>query len=118
MVIPVYATATAMLSQYQHCPSPGHFKAVKQVIKYLKGTASHDIQFYSSHNNILQSFLHFPVQSKQELMGISDTNWGAQDQYTPFQKISPLLSTSQDVSPVIYLVFMGQYISFSKDNLL
>ena len=78
-------TATALLSQYQHSPSPGHLQAAKYIVRYLKGTASHGIRFDSSNDNIMQSFLHFPNRTKQRLTGISDANWGAQDQSLSFQ---------------------------------
>ena len=81
---PDISTATALLSQYQHCPSPGHVKAAKHVIKYLKGSSSNGILFNSSHDDILQSFLQFPTKSKHRLTGVSDANWGAQDQSTTY----------------------------------
>ena len=77
---PDISTATALLSKYQNSPSPGHLQAAKHIIKYLKSTSTHGIRFTSSHDHILQSFLHFPDHRPRPLTGISDANWGAQDQ--------------------------------------
>ena len=81
---PDISTATALLSKYQNSPSPGHLQAAKHIIKYLKGSKSHGILFSSANDSVLQSFLHFPPNIKHKLAGISDANWGAQDQSTQF----------------------------------
>ena len=82
---PDIATATSILAQYQNTPSPGHLQSARYIVKYLKGTSSLGITFNSSHDNILQSFLQFPQHGKRTLAGISDGNWGAQDQSTSYK---------------------------------
>ena len=81
---PDISTAVALLSQYQNSPSPGHLKAAKHIVKYLKGTSSYGINFNSSQDNVLRSFLQFPTGHQQSLTGVSDANWGPQDQSTSF----------------------------------
>ena len=91
-------------------PSPGHIKAAKHIVKYLKGTSTHGIMFHSSHDKILQSFLQFPQPFKQHLTGISDANWGAQDQSTSYQSDSTLeLHKSRSISGAISYHSMDQY---------
>jgi len=79
---PDLATITNMLAKYQSCPSPGHLAAAKYAIKYLKGTIEYGVQFTSSDNIDLLSFVNFPIERKQ-LTGLSDANWGPQDQSIP-----------------------------------
>ena len=81
---PDISTATSILSKYQNSPSPGHIKAAKHIIRYLKGTSSYGITFNSNTDKLLQSFLHFHPPQHQKLTGISDANWGAQDQSTSY----------------------------------
>ena len=96
---PDIATATSILAKYQNSPLPGHLKAARHIVKYLKGTSTHGIVFHSSHDKILQSFLQFPQPFKQTLTGISDTNWGAQDQSTSFHSDTTLeLHKSRSIS--------------------
>ena len=95
---PDISTATSILAKYQNCPSHGHLQAAKYVVRYLKGTTSHGITFNSDSDHILQSFLHFPSH-KQKLTGISDANWGAQDQSTVYDSnITLELHKSRSIS--------------------
>ena len=96
---PDISTATSILAKYQNSPSPGHIKAAKYIIRYLKGTSSHGITFNSANDTILQSFLHFPSHHQHKLTGIADANWGAQDQSTSFDKNTTLeLHKSRSIS--------------------
>ena len=96
---PDIATATSILSQYQNSPSPGHLQSARHIVKYLKGTSTHGIIFRNTHDNILQSFLQFPQHSKRTLTGISDANWGAQDQSLSFNSTSEIdLHKSRSIS--------------------
>jgi hypothetical protein len=76
---PDIAVITNILAKYQNKPSPGHLDSAKHVIKYLKGTQDLGISFHSDVDTTLSSFLHFPLQSFK-LAGVSDANWGPQDQ--------------------------------------
>ena len=96
---PDISTATSILSQYQNSPSPGHIQAARHIIKYLKGTSTHGISFHSSNDYILRSFLHFPNHTSHKLTGISDANWGAQDQSLNHDKNTTLeLHKSRSIS--------------------
>ena len=96
---PDIATATSILSQYQNSPSPGHLQAARHIVKYLKGTSTLGIIFHNSRDDILQSFLQFPQNGKRTLTGISDANWGAQDQSLTFTSSPDLeLHKSRSIS--------------------
>ena len=96
---PDIATATSILSQYQNLPSHGYLQSARHIVKYLKGTSSLGITFNNSHDNILQSFFQFPHHCKRTLSGISDVNWGAQDQSTSYTSNSDLdLHKSRSIS--------------------
>ena len=61
------STATALLSQYQNSPSPGHLRAKKRIVKYLKGTSTHGITFHSDHLVILHFFYIFHIGTHKNL---------------------------------------------------
>ena len=73
------ATVTNILAQYNHNYSPGHIKAAKYVIRYLKGSSNLGIHFSSQNQTKLESFIQFPTDPK-ELQALTDANWGSQDQ--------------------------------------
>ena len=58
----MYLTATkldimhvvSLLSRFMHCANEVHFKAVKRVVRYIKGTLSYGIQFSRIENFELQ----------------------------------------------------------------
>ena len=79
---PDLATITNILAKHQNNPSPAHVNAAKFAIKYLKGTKEYGIVFDSNINSTITSFIHFPIKTKQ-ITGISDANWGPQDQSIP-----------------------------------
>jgi len=79
---PDLSTITTMLAKHQNKPNDSHIASAKHAIKYLKGTKSKGISFNSDTEEKLTSYLHFPVTSKK-LVGISDANWGPQDQSAP-----------------------------------
>ena len=77
---PDISVITSILAKYQSDPSPGHFDSAKYVLRYLLGTRTLGISFRSDIDPILSTFVHFPLPSKPTLTGISDSNWGSQDQ--------------------------------------
>ena len=79
---PDLSTITTMLAKHQNKPNDRHISSAKHAIKYLKGTKSRGITFNSDTENKLTSYLHFPVTSTT-MTGISDANWGPQDQSEP-----------------------------------
>ena len=79
---PDLTTITNMLAQYQANPSPQHIQYAKYVIRYIKGTKDHGIQFHSDKELKILSFLNFPIDNTK-LIGITDANWGPQDQSKP-----------------------------------
>jgi len=79
---PDLATITNMLAKHQNNPTDKHIASAKYAIKYLKGTKSRGITFDSETNDKLTSYVHFPISSSK-LTGISDANWGPQDQSKP-----------------------------------
>ena len=60
----MYLTATrldimhvvSLLSRFMHCANEVHFKAVKRVVRYIKGTLSYGIQFSHIENFKLQGY--------------------------------------------------------------
>jgi len=79
---PDLATITNILAQYQNCPTKRHITSAKFAIKYLKGTKSHGITFDSDKDLKLMAYLNFPLPS-DKITGITDANWGPQDQSVP-----------------------------------
>ena len=79
---PDLATITNLLAQHQNHPSDRHMVSAKFAIRYLMGTKSKGILFDSNSSSKLTSYLHFPVNSSK-VTGISDANWGPQDQSKP-----------------------------------
>jgi len=79
---PDLSTITNMLARHQNDPNDKHISSAKHAIKYLKGTKSRGIMFNSNTEDKLTSYLHFPVTSPK-IQGISDANWGPQDQSIP-----------------------------------
>ena len=79
---PDLSTITNMLARHQNDPNDKHISSAKHAIKYLKGTKTRGITFNSNTEEKLTSYLHFPVTS-QKVQGISDANWGPQDQSIP-----------------------------------
>ena len=79
---PDLSTITNILAQHQGHPTDKHIASAKYAIKYLKGTKSKGIIFDSDQQAQLSSFVHFPIHH-DKLTGISDANWGPQDQSVP-----------------------------------
>jgi len=71
-----------MLATHQHKPTDSHILSAKHAIKYLKGTKNSGISFNSNTEDKLTSYLYFPV-TLSKIQGISEGNWGPQDQSTP-----------------------------------
>ena len=82
---PDLATITNILAKYQNKPTTRIIDSAKYVIKYLKGTKNHGISFSSDSKTDITSSLHFPVDPNDthKIVGITDANWGPQDQSTP-----------------------------------
>jgi hypothetical protein len=74
---PDLATAVSLLAQHQSNPSPGHLEAARYATRYLANTKNLGIYFTSCKRSMLESFLHFPIPD--QVMSISDANWGPQD---------------------------------------
>ena len=79
---PDIATITNLLAKHTANPSIGHLNHVKHVIRYLKGTKSKGIQFTTSPNSTLESFVKFPLDPTK-VTSLCDANWGPQDQSKP-----------------------------------
>ncbi len=75
---PDLSTIVSMLAQHQSNPSPGHMAAAHYATKYLAHTKTLGISFSSEKRELLQSFLHFPVNSSS-ILSMSDADWGPQD---------------------------------------
>ena len=76
---PDLATITNILASYQNSITDRHLTSARYAIRYLKSTKSKGIVFDSQARDKLTSYLHFPIQSSS-VTGISDANWGPQDQ--------------------------------------
>jgi hypothetical protein len=74
---PDLATVVSLLAQHQSNPSPGHLEAARYATRYLANTKNLGIYFTSRKRSTLESFLHFPIPD--QVMSMSDANWGPQD---------------------------------------
>ena len=79
---PDLSTITNLIAQYNSKCIPGHIESAKHVIRYLKGTSNLGMKFSSRAINKIESFVQFPLDP-DELTGITDANWGPQDQSVP-----------------------------------
>ena len=75
--------ATKLLSQYNSCPSIGHMKAAKNVLRYLKGTASNGIWFTQNDDRLAGNVGIPDAVDPNELIVTSDSCWGPQDASIP-----------------------------------
>jgi hypothetical protein len=97
---PDLSTAVSLLTQHQSNPSPGHYTAACYVTCYVASTKNIGIYFTSCKRSTLESFLHFPLP--EQVMSMSDANWGPQDASTS-SKVSDLpLFVSRSMS-VFYI---------------
>jgi len=76
---PDLSTITNMLSKHQNSPNDKHIISTEHAIKYLKGSKNKGITFDSDTTAKFTSYVHFPLGT-QKIQGISDANWGPQDQ--------------------------------------
>lgn len=60
---PDIAFSVNKVSQFMHCPLNTHFKAVKRILRYLKGTLSYGMVLRRS--------------ALLSLVGLSDADWGS-----------------------------------------
>jgi len=74
---PDISTAVSLLAQHQSDPSPGHLASAKYVVHYLAHTKTLGIYFTSKKRTTLESFIPFPTQD--QVLAMSDANWGPQD---------------------------------------
>jgi len=63
---PDLATVFSLLVSNMHNLSPGHIEAVKYVGRYILSTMDLGLQFSSSPNQSLESYIHFPIGSNTE----------------------------------------------------
>ena len=83
---PDLATITSILAQHQENSALGHMGAARPVLCYLNATKTLGISLQHSDKKFsLQSFVHFPVQGKIQLVAAEDATWGPQDQSQPSQ---------------------------------
>ena len=86
---PDLSTITNIIAQYNSKCSPGHIEAAKYAIRYLKGTPDLGIKFSSSSCSDIESFVQFPLDPTK-LKGLTDSNWGPQDQSVPHPNDDPI----------------------------
>ena len=86
---PDIATATNLLSQYNHKATKQHIDAAKRIIRYLKGTKTLGIAFHSTSNSKLNAFIKFPIPTNT-VTPFTDANWAPQDQSKPKDTDPPL----------------------------
>ena len=103
---PDIATITNILAKYSSKPSEGHIAHAKYVLRYLKGTIHHGIEFKSEDNDQLQSFLKFPIEH-DKVLALTDANWGPQDQSKPRPDTTEQLNLFKSRSLSGYLIWLG-----------
>jgi len=102
---PDLSTVVSLLAQHQSTPSSGHYEAGCYVARYLASTKHLGIYFSSRRSSILQSFLHFPLQS-EHIMSMSDANWGPQDASSNYTGVQLPLFASRSMS-AFYIDLFG-----------
>ena len=101
---PDLATIFSLIASHTNNPSPGHLDAIKHLGRYIKSTADLGLLFSSRRNVPLESYVHFPVNTQDDLplggtaptiISYCDANWGPQDAslpstlcHTPIRSIS------------------------------
>ena len=85
---PDIATITNLLAKYVTSPSVGHIDAAKRVLKYLKGTKTKGLVFSTNSNKNLAAYIKFPLEH-QQVIALTDANWGPQDQSVPKRTNAP-----------------------------
>jgi hypothetical protein len=108
---PDLSTVVSLLAQHQSLPSPGHLAAAHYAARYIATTRNLGIYFTSLRSPILESFLHFPLQSP--LLSMSDANWGPQDatQTKSKHELLPIISRSMSA---FYIDLLGPLHWMSK----
>jgi hypothetical protein len=98
---PDLATIFTLLATHMHSPSPGHIEAVKYLGHYILSTMELGLQFTSSPNASLESYIHFPLSNDSKcssnnnlnnLNTFCDANWGPQDASIPSATNTRLVS--------------------------
>jgi hypothetical protein len=108
---PDLSTVVSLLAQHQSLPSPGHLDAAHYAARYRATTHNLGIYFTSLRSPILESFLHFPLQSP--LLSMSDANWGPQDATQTKSKHELLHFVSRSM-PAFYINLLGPLHWMSK----
>jgi hypothetical protein len=108
---PDISTVVSLLAQHQSNPSHGHLEAAQYVGKYLSHTKNLGIHFSSSRHKQLELFLHFPVANN--LLSMSDANWGPQDATMSKTSMELPLFTSRSMS-AFYIDLFGPLHWISK----
>ena len=104
---PDLSTITNIIAQYNSKCSPGHIEAAKYAIRYLKGTPDLGIKFSSSSCSDIESFVQFPLDPTK-LKGLTDSNWGPQDQSVPNPNDDPIqLDLFKSRSIAGYVIWFG-----------
>ncbi len=111
---PDISTITNMLAQYANSKaSPGHIDQAKRIIKYLNSTKHYGILFSSLDNTPLSSFVKFPVPSNN-VIALTDTNWGPQDQSKPKPGVTEEVELFKSRSVSGYLIWFGGPLHWSS----
>ena len=103
---PDIATITNILAKYTSNPSKGHLESVKRVVRYLKGTREHGICFTTKPNDVLESFVKFPL-NPSTVTSLTDANWGPQDQSKPRPNETRQLEPFKTRSLSGFLIWLG-----------
>ena len=59
--------AVSLLSRFMHLPSELHFKAIKRALRYVKGTSSYGVAFFSTKES----------NDEAILMGYYNSDWAS-----------------------------------------
>ena len=114
---PDLATIFSLIASHTNNPSPGHLDAIKHLGRYIKSTADLGLLFSSRRNVPLESYVHFPVNTQDDLplggtvpslIGFCDANWGPQDDSLPSSSTTPRqISLNETRSICGHILFMG-----------
>jgi len=116
---PDLATIFSLLASHTNNPSPGHLDAVKHLGRYIKSTSDLGLLFSSRRNVPLESYVHFPVNTQDDLssggtaptlIGFCDANWGPQDASLPstIRNSSPRSISLQETRSICgHVLMMG-----------
>ena len=98
---PDLSVAHKLLSKHVTNPSAGHMEAAKHVLRYLRGTTEHGIQFVQQKSdNAIHGYVSWPLTTPPPQHtrpeNYTDSNWGPQDASRPLPEEQETRTVTSD----------------------